>query len=155
MTSGDVDVQVPRSFTIVTFGSWSKLELSSLVFVLLTQVLLRLCSQTSSSCLKICLVQLLGQKYLRGCETVLHPARQFLEREPVSSSHLSPSASIVNDSRDWTVCKVRRKGRSRPDYHLQLWPLPHGRKRLSCGTDALWRCQCYRSRNGQSPIFLC
>ena len=60
----------------------------------------------------------------------------------------SPS-SMLNVSRDRTVCQIRGKGWSRFDHHLQLRPFPHGGKRLSCRNDALRRCQCYRSRHGQ------
>ena len=44
--------------------------------------------------------------------------------------------------------QVRRGRRRRPDHHLQLRPLPHGRPRLALGADALRRRQRDRRRHG-------
>ena len=56
---------------------------------------------------------------------------------------LNPVVSWVSElivPRDRTVRKVHRKGWSRSNHHLQLWPFSHGGKRVSCRYDALRRC---------------
>ena len=49
--------------------------------------------------------------------------------------------------------QVRRGGRRRPDHHLQLGPLPHGRPRLARRADALRRRQ--RDRRGHGRARCC
>src|SRR5438128_24838 len=78
--------------------------------------------------------------------------RTFSHPEEVSQHGRQRRADRRRRRRHWIIRQMRGSRRRRSDRHLQFRPLPHGRARLACRNDALWRCQRHRRGNGRRSV---